>query len=406
MTHVADSFRQRLDRIARTSHGRVLAALTHTCRDLHAAEDALAAAWVAALRTWPDQGEPDRPEAWLLTVARRRLLDQHRRTATRRTSDFDVADLPDLSETPQDIPDQRLRLLFTCAHPALDPAVRAPMLLQCVLGLSSEQIAGRFLTSPAAMKRRLTRAKTKLREAGVAFEVPEADQLDGRIGTVLDAIYAAFGVAHDDALGDAAATRVACDDALDLARAAAELLPTVPEALGLAALCGYCRARADALGDDVYVPLDQQDPTAWDPALIKVSDDRLRDAAAFGKPGRYQFEAALQSAHIERLRHGGDHWPRILVMYDTLLAFRPTLGAALGRAVALSKVQGPTAGLAALDALPADLTATHQPFHAVRAALLAEANDPTAPAAFDQAIALTTRPAVRRYLVSRKAKVS
>jgi RNA polymerase sigma-70 factor (ECF subfamily) len=308
------------------------------------------------------------------------------------------------------IPDQRLALLFACAHPAIEAAVRAPLMLQVVLGLDAKAIASAFLTSPDAMAKRLVRAKQKIREAGIPFRVPEREELATRIGTVLDAIYAAFAEGWTDPAGTDAARRDLAEEALFLARLAAELLPGEAEALGLLALELHAesrrRARRDAAGE--FVPLDAQDPLAWDVAMIEEAEALLRRACALGAIGRYQLEAALQSAHVARRRSGHADWPAVVELYDALFALTQSPVVAINRALAIAETDGTEAAIAALPDADADeRLGRYQPYWAARAELLArsgaraEAHD-----AYELAIGLERDDAIRRFLQQRQLALS
>ena len=265
-----------VDAVARRSYGKLVAFLAARTRDVAAAEDAVSEAFAAALSDWPKNGSPSNPEAWLLTVARRKAIDAARR---RQTSDRLAADMQLLATAPEedsDIPDERLGLLFTCAHPALDSAVHAPLMLQVVLGLDAKAIASAFLTSPAAMSKRLVRAKDKIRAAGIPFRVPERVEWPERLNGVLDAVYAAFTEGWTDPSGTDPVRRDLASEALFLGRLVTELLPSEPEALGLLALMLHAEARRggrrDAAGN--YVPLSEQDQSRWNWDQIDEAEDR------------------------------------------------------------------------------------------------------------------------------------
>jgi RNA polymerase sigma-70 factor (ECF subfamily) len=403
--------RQAVERAARQSYGKLLAFLAARTRNVAAAEDALAEAFASALAAWPAGGVPRSPEAWLLAAARRRAIDADRR---RRTRDDAVdplllltAELQQAGEAAAEIPDDRLRLMFACAHPAIDPAARAPLILQTVLGLDAGTIASAFLTAPAAMGQRLVRAKRKIHDAGVPFRVPERAELAERLDAVLDAIYAAFAEGWTDPAGTEARRRDLAEEAIWLGRLVAELLPGEPEVLGLVALMLHAEARRparrDAKGD--YVPLAEQDPRRWREDLIGEGETLLRRAGAMGRPGRFQLEAAVQSAHAARRSTGRTDWAAILALYDALLAATGSPVVAINRAVALTELAGAEAGLAALDALAGDhRLREYQPYWAARAGLLARAADlEAADAAYERAIGLETDPAVRRFLTERRA---
>jgi RNA polymerase sigma-70 factor (ECF subfamily) len=398
--------------VARTSYGKLVAFLAARTRDVAAAEDALSEAFAAALAEWPAKGCPANPEAWLMTVARRRLIDGARHARVHEDAADDLRLIAEGLAVADDgaIPDQRLALLFACAHPAIDAAVRAPLMLQVVLGLDAKAIASAFLTSPDAMGKRLVRAKQKIRAAGIPFRIPEHEELPARIDTVLDAIYAAFAEGWTDPAGTDAARRDLAEEALFLARLAAELLPDQAEALGLLALVLYAesrrRARRDASG--AFVPLDAQDPLAWDIAMIEDAEALLRRACALGAIGRYQLEAALQSAHVARRRSGRADWPAVVELYDALFALTRSPVVAINRALAIAQTQGTEAALAALPDAGADARlGRYQPYWAARAELLARSGDcAQAREAYELAIGLERDDAIRRFLQQRKATLA
>ncbi|MGN6520704.1 MAG: RNA polymerase sigma factor [Dokdonella sp.] len=393
--------------VAARSYGRLVAFLAVRTRDVAAAEDALSEAFAAALAEWPRSGCPENPEAWLLTVARRRLVDGVRR---RQVGEAVLGELQHLAEHVVDlrdeapIPDQRLALLFACAHPAIDAPVRAPLMLQTVLGLDAKRIAAAFLTSSAAMGKRLGRAKEKIREAGIPLCVPERAELPARLDAVLAAIYAAF---TDGWCGSDASRHELAEEAIFLARVVVELLPGDAEAHGLLACMLYAHARRSArrCAGGEYVPLHAQDVARWDVAMLGEAEALLRRASTLRRIGRFQLEAALQSAHVERRRHGRDNAAAILQLHDALAALAPSPVAAINRALALADVRGPGAGLAALPDPAADArVAGYQPYWAARADLLVRSGDHAgAQAAYGTAIALETDEAVRRFLRARCA---
>ncbi|MDX2118835.1 MAG: DUF6596 domain-containing protein [Planctomycetota bacterium] len=410
-----------IEHAARTSYGRLVAFLARRTRDIAAAEDALADAFAAALRTWPTSGVPERPEAWLLAAAGNRLLDQQRRADTARRHGPDLASAtaprePDPMESAATsllgMPDERLHMLFACAHPAIDAAMHTPLMLQAVLGLEANKIAAAFIVSPTAMAQRLVRAKGKIRDAGISFDLPPREQLGERLDAVLDAIYAAFGSGWDDVAGADAASRGLADEAVFLGRMLVDLMPDQPEPLGLLALMLYCQARraARAAGTG-FTPLDQQDASRWSRPLLAEAESLLRRASEQRQFGRFQIEAAIQSAHVDGALRGQTDWPAIVRLYDGLLAIAPTLGAAVGRAAAIAEAQGPSAGLSALDAIDAHASlhadmATYQPAWALRAHLLAMLGASDAAArAYERAIGLCEDDSVRRFLLGRLAAV-
>jgi RNA polymerase sigma-70 factor (ECF subfamily) len=394
--------------VARQSYGKLVAYLAARTRDVTGAEDALADAFAAAIADWPLNGIPQSPEAWLLAVARRKTIDAVRRRRTGEAAADQVKLMAEeLDSAPaSDIPDQRLALMFACAHPAIDPAIRAPLILQTILGFDAASIASAFLVAPATMGQRLTRAKAKIKQAGIPFDVPERAELRDRLDAVLAAIYAAFAEGWTDPAGTEARRRNLAGEALWLGRLVVTLLPDEPEALGLLALMLFAEARRparrDARGD--YVPLAEQDTALWDAALMNEAETLLRRASRMGVIGRYQLEAAVQSAHGVRRLTGAADWAAIEQLYDALLAMTGSPVVAINRAVAVAETQGPAAGLAALGAVGhAARLAEYQPYWAARAGLLARMDDAAAArAAYDRAIGLESDPAVRRFLQARR----
>ncbi len=397
------------EEVARRSYGKLVALLAARTRDVAGAEDALADAFAAALDAWPASGVPENPEAWLLSVARRKWIDAHRRrrTAQEATSHLLLLaeELEASAEGARDLPDERLALMFACAHPALEPAIRAPLILQTILGFDAASIGSAFLVSPAAMAQRLVRAKKKIREAGIPFRVPEREELAARLDAVLEAIYAAFAEGWSDPAGTEVRRRNLADEGIWLGRLAASLLPDEPEALGLLALMLYAQARRDARRDPEgeYVPLGEQDSTSWDATLIEEAEALLRRASALPGTGRYQLEAAVQSAHVVRRKRGPggrSDWAAIERIYEALQRITGSPVVAINRAVALAELRGPGAGLEALDALAGDpRLAQYQPYWAARAGLLARTGDiAAADQAYARAIGLESDAAVRRFL--------
>lgn len=398
--------------VARRSYGKLVALLAMRTRDVAAAEDALADAFAAALAGWPEHGCPANPEAWLMTVARRRAIDgvRHRQVGDDVANQLTIlADEIDEREAGA-LPDRRLALLFACTHPALEAAIRTPLMLQVVLGLEAKTIASAFLMSPAAMSKRLVRAKTKIREAGIPFSVPERDELPGRLAAVLEAVYAAYAEGWTDPVGGDTVRRDLADEALYLAHLLVELLPDEAETLGLLALMLFAHARRDARRDAAgeYVPLSAQDAATWNAPMIDAANALLRRANALNAIGRFQLEAALQSAHVDRCRTGRANWNAIVQLYDGLLAIAPSPVVAVNRALALAERDGPQAALDALAPYTDDpRLADYQPYWAARANLLARTGA-TAEAlgAYDLAIGLERDPAVRRFLQARRMEAA
>jgi predicted RNA polymerase sigma factor len=388
--------------VAVRSRGKLIAYLAARFGDVAAAEDALSEAFASALSVWPTQGCPDNPEGWLLTAARRKLIDHIRRN--RETSNDDIEQLADalIAVADDEIPDRRLALLFACAHPAIDPAIRAPLMLQVVLGLEAAQIASAFLVSPAAMAQRLVRAKTKIREAGIPFRIPERNELPDRLESVLDSIYAGFAEGWVDATGADPARRELAVEAIFLGRLLTQLLPDEPEVWGLLALMLYAEARRPArrTPEGEFVPLRSQDTTLWDWGMIEEAEAALHYASRTRRIGRYQLEAALQSAHVEGTRTGSVSRAAIVSLYDALVRLTSSPVAFINRALAVAELHGPEAGLAALEAAGADRRVeSYQPYWAARANLLGRTGSHDAARhAYQLAIGLESDPAVREYL--------
>lgn len=390
---------------ARVSYGRLLAYLAARSRDVTAAEDALAEAFVAALETWPRAGVPDKPEAWLLAVARRRLIDGARHAKVEDVAAAALRIVVDRAEQEASskalFPDERLKLLFVCAHPAIDEAARTPLMLQTVLGLDAVRIASAFLMAPAAMGQRLVRVKAKIRDAGIGFEVPEPRELPSRLGAVLEAIYAAYGSGWEDVAGADPRRQGLAEEAIWLGRLVTRLLPDEPEAQGLLALMLHCEARRAARRDAEgrYVPLTSQNVALWSRPLIEEAEAVLAAASKVMKPGRFQLEAAIQSVHAQRAVTGRTDWEAIAVLYEGLIRLAPTIGARVGHAAALAEARGAEAGLAALDALPPGAVITYQPYWALSAHVLTRlGRSGEAAKAYARAVGLSEDPAVRRFL--------
>jgi RNA polymerase sigma-70 factor (ECF subfamily) len=325
------------ERTARESYGRILSILAASTHDLALAEDALADAFERALRTWPDAGIPTNPEGWLVTVARNRIRDAlgsaARRTAVpldeaiaaARADDRSIDALTALEQSTA-IPDRRLELLFACAHPAIDPGIRTPLMLQTVLGFEAAEVARAFAVEPAAMAQRLVRAKRRIRDAGIPFRIPTRDDMPERLPAVLEAIYGAYAIGWLEQ-GDEPRESLA-DEARWLAVLTATLLDDEPEAWGLAALLTYAQSRAPARVGTPWPPLDDQDPALWDRALIAEAAALLRRASALGRPlGRFQLEAAIQAVHCDRARTGVLDVAALVKLYRGLVALAPTEGA-------------------------------------------------------------------------------
>jgi RNA polymerase sigma-70 factor (ECF subfamily) len=401
---------QRAEQIARESYGRLLAHLASAWRDVTSAEDALAEAFEAALTFWPERGVPDNPVAWLASAARRKLLDQsRRRRVAKKSEDHVIRQIEELATAeadPNAIMDRRLALMLVCAHPAIDPGIRAPLMMQTVLGVDAARIASAYLVAPATMGQRLSRAKAKIKDAGIPFAFPDLDEHAERIGSVLDALYGAFAIAHDEAFADDPFGRGLADEAIWLARVVVSLTVSEPEPLGLLALFLFIHARRGARrGDDgQYIPLSEQDASQWQAALIDEAEAHLLRAAERRKAGRFQLEAAIQSAHCARRDGAPIAWPAIATLYAHLQDMTASRIVAVNRAMAVAEAGDLSEALAMLRAVEAEGgLESFQPFWAAKAELHARHGlTESAASAYDRAIGLERDPAVRDFLLARK----
>jgi predicted RNA polymerase sigma factor len=404
---IQSSVGRTIERVARESYGRLVAYLSVHTHDLASAEDALSEALVAALKSWPRDGLPQNPEAWLLTAARHSLIDaiRHQRVVLESEPTLSLMkENPPEATLSIEFPDERLKLLFVCAHPAIDPAMHTPLMLQTVLGLDAVRIGQAFLVPPKTMGQRLFRAKTKIRDGGIEFEIPQEHDLRERLDAVLEAIYAAFGIAWDDMAGADQHRRDLAEEAMWLARALLQLMPGEAEVRGLLALMLHCEARRPARRgpDGSYVPLSEQDPKQWSLSLIEEAEHHLAEAFTQGCSGRFQLEAAIQSAHAERARGGRTDWAAIALFYEQLIRLSPALGRRVGYAAAVAEFRGPGAGLGVLDAID-PVVPGYQPYWAVRAHLLQRlGRTREASAAYDRAIGLAEDLAVRAFLLQKR----
>lgn len=398
--------RRLVERVARESYGRLLAILVSSTRDLSSAEDVLAEAFAEALTRWPYTGAPSNPEAWLVTVARRRQSDGLRRKYTSLAAERHLRLLAEeasaTAEQTSDLPDRCLALMFACAAPGLDPTMHAPMILQTLLGLTAEQIGVTYLVPSKVMGQRLVRAKARIREAGLIFATPDRQDVPSRLPAVLEALYAAFTSSWAGNDGGSLA-----EEAIWLAELLVQLLPDEPEAKGLLALMLYVHACRDAQHGPGcrYIPLQQQDPASWNHRAIAAAEGMLNAANQSGPSGRYQIEAAIQSAHCARRLTRRVDWVSIAALYDLLHALMPTPIVELNRAIAYRHTRGVSAALKTIRELGADKSMlSYQPFWAARAQLAVESGSfEEAQDAYTIAIGLSTDPAVRSFLAYQRA---
>jgi RNA polymerase sigma-70 factor (ECF subfamily) len=396
--------------VARSSYGKLLAILAKRCGDIAVAEDALGDAFAAALAQWPLDGTPTNPLAWLLTVARRSIGHAAGRRQTAKAAIELVQLLQDEREAAvhSAFGDERLALMFACAHPAIDIDVQTPLMLQTVLGLDATRIAGCFLVSSSTMSQRLVRAKRKIRDAGIAFVVPDRSELASRLKMVLSAVYAAYGTAWEDVSGTDGKHGGLASEAIWLARLLRKLLPNDPEVMGLLSLMLHCEARRSARRDahGVFVPLDRQDASQWSGTMIGEAEALIRAASLLAAPGRFQTEAAIQSLHAHQGITGERFTEPLARLYDVLARFAPTTGVLVARAAAHAENGQAMNALRQLDDVR-DGT-RYQPWWAARARVCWLAGDEDgAWTAAKTAAGLSSDPGVRAFLLNggfRRAK--
>jgi predicted RNA polymerase sigma factor len=396
----------------RDSYSKLVSYLAVRWNDLAAAEDALADAFLTALETWPRAGVPDKPEAWLLTTARRRLIDSSRRARVLANAAPTLIVMAEEAQkwasSASAFPDERLKMLFICAHPAIDPSMRTPLMLQTVLGIDAARIASAFVVNPTTMGQRLTRAKTKIRSGDIKFEFPDDKELPQRLNAVLEAIYAAYGSGWDDLTGVDPSRKGLADEAIYLGRVLMQFMSGEPEVQGLLALMLHFDARRDARRNEIgsYVPLSGQDISLWSIAKIGEAERCLSNAAQAGRIGRFQLEAAIQSVHAQRAWTGRTEWEEIALLYEGLVRLAPTIGALVGRAAAVAEARGADWGLALLEPIPTDTIKSYQPYWALTAHLFKRMQrNEEARAAYSRAIGLCTDPSIREFLKQQACQV-
>ncbi len=410
----ADAARS-IEQVFRAEHGRLIAGLIRRFGDIDLAEESLGDALVAALRVWPEQGRPPNPGAWLATTAANRAIDRIRRESTRDTRHTEAtamtASRPDplleagtVSEQDGAIGDDRLRLIFTCCHPALAPDARIALTLRLLGGLTAAEIARAFLVPEPTMAQRLTRAKRKIKTAGIPYRVPQAADLPRRMDGVLTVLYLIFNEGYLSTSADDPIRDDLCVEAIRLTRVVRTLLPEEPEVTGLLALMLLVQARRPArLQDGELVPLDEQDRTRWDRALIGEGHDLVRACLHRNRPGPYQIQAAINAVHTDAPTAGHTDWGQVVALYDQLRVVQPSPIVELNRAVAVAELDGPMVGLALVE--PLELTG-YAGWHVTRADLLRRLDRPAdAVAAYDRAIELTDNPAEQAFLRRRRTGI-
>jgi RNA polymerase sigma-70 factor (ECF subfamily) len=394
-----------VEAVYRAEFGKVVASLAGRFGDLDLAEEMTQEAFVEAVRRWPTEGVPPNPGGWLTVTARNKALDRLRRESTRQAR-HEEADMLTAAEDPAapvtSVTDERLRLLFTCCHPALAPEAQVALTLRLLGGLTVLEVANAFLVPERTMAQRITRAKRKIAAANIPYRVPRDHELPGRLGGVLAVVYLVFTEGHLPGSGGDGIRDDLCAEAIRLGRVLRELMPDEPEVAGLLALMLLTDARRAARLDagGALVTLDRQDRALWDRAKIAEGHELVRECLRRNRPGHYQILAAVNAVHSDAASAADTDWRQVLALYDQLYAVTPTPVVALNRAVALGEVEGPASALVVVDALALD---GYHPYHATRADLLRRlGRHPEAVVAYDRAVGLTANPAERAFLTARR----